>query len=153
MTWADLCMCDDILTVQNGMDPLFNPQLVFFPFCQYTSMYFIAVSHHTQRFSAKGFPFQHLIGLSSFPVIWSLWGHQLSILTLNLHLCRKRAYFLTAQNSLKIGFVWMGFKQKNIYMQPSLFSTQSVFLSPTPRTLQSCNINITKGTDGEVGMW
>lgn len=48
MTGADLCMCDDILTVQNGMDPLLNPQLAFFPLCQHTSMYFMAVSHHTQ---------------------------------------------------------------------------------------------------------
>lgn len=41
-------MCDDILRVQNGMDPLLSPQLAFSPLCQYTSMYFIAVSHHTQ---------------------------------------------------------------------------------------------------------
>lgn len=125
------------------------PSLPIYLYIFYSSF----TSHAAKGSPPKGFPFQHLIGLSSFPVIWFLWGHQLSILTLNLHLCRRRAYFLTAQNSSKIGFVWMGFKQKKLFIHnQAFFQPKASFVPPTPRTLWSCNINITKATDGEVGM-
>lgn len=50
----------------------------------------------------------------------------LSIITHDLHLCRRRAHFLIAQNSSKIVFVWMGFRKKKLSATKPFFIPKSV---------------------------